>query len=64
MQPFLQTIAYISNRLGKGVKALNIKPKTIGNALISNVGSIGINAAFAPIVPCCHEFLLLCIGKN
>jgi len=50
--------------MGKGVKLLKIKPKLIGNCLISNVGSLGINAAFAPIVPCCHEFLLLCIGKS
>ena len=62
MGPVLNSLAYISLNLGIGIKFLGVKAKQQGVAYITNVGSFGLDAAFAPLCPPMMAPLLLCMG--
>ena len=40
-----------------------VKSNAWGHAVLTNVGSLGMTSAFAPITPQLHSVFLMCLGK-
>ena len=64
MGPILSILAYISLNLGIGIPFLGVKAKQQGVAYITNIGSFGLDAAFAPLCPPMMAPFLFCMGKS
>lgn len=60
---FLTTAcSYLAQNVGVSVKALNLKANAFGNMVLTNVGSIGHQEAFAPIP--CPTHCCICIAQG
>jgi len=62
MGPVLSIIAYLSLNLGIGIPGVS-KPKQQGLAYITNIGSLGLSAAFGPLTPPMFAPILVVLGK-
>jgi len=47
-------MTYLSVVAGFNLNALSISKKQFGHVVITNVGTLGYNAAFAPLCPAVH----------
>ncbi len=61
---FLTTVcSYLAQNVGISIKALNLKANAFGHAVLTNIGSIGLEHGYAPI-PCpMHAQVVACAGK-
>ena len=45
------------------LKPLGLKAHEFGSAVLTNVGTLGIKDAFAPLSPFCNVPVIACLGK-
>lgn len=57
------TVGWFSGCLGLDVPALGVEPFPFGAAIITSVGMMGIDEAYAPFTPFAHVPLLVLIGQ-
>ena len=62
-QPLSFCMTYVAVNLGIPLNAFSLNRKQFGHIVITNVGTLGYNAAFAPLCPNVHQMALLCTGK-
>mmetsp|Transcript_19197 Transcript_19197/g.18337 ORF Transcript_19197/g.18337 Transcript_19197/m.18337 type:complete len:148 (+) Transcript_19197:550-993(+) len=60
MQPLL---GYLSNSIGWNISFAKVKANNAGQAMITNVGSLGMEEGFAPFCPPTQSEFLACYGK-
>ena len=63
MQVMLHGVSYISANMGLAVPMFGTHPDKYGHCLISNVGTLGIDQAFAPLCSPMFAQLVACFGK-
>jgi len=56
-------IGFISGDLGLGVAAIGLKPRNFGSCMVTNVGTFGVEEAFAPFTPFARTPILLLVGS-
>ena len=61
--PLMRTIAYLIYDLDLDLSRLGIVKDTFGSAMITNVGMLGLEAAFAPLVPFSRTPLVVLVGE-
>jgi pyruvate dehydrogenase E2 component (dihydrolipoamide acetyltransferase) len=62
MGPIASISAFISNCIGIPVKPLGLKRFAFGGAVVTSVGMLGIEDAFAPFTPFFHVPIVILIG--
>jgi len=62
LKPLATTTAFLSNCMGLDVKPLGLNGYAFGGAVITSVGMLGIQDAFAPFTPFFHVPLVVLIG--
>jgi len=62
LKPLATTTAFLSNCLGLDVKPLGLNAYAFGGAVITSVGMLGIEDAFAPFTPFFHVPCVVLIG--
>ena len=62
-QPISFIATYIASTVGISIPPLNLRNDTFGHVVLSNVGTLGYNSAFAPLCPLVHQMSLICTGK-
>ena len=63
MQPLAHILCYLGANLGLNVKPFGVDAKKFGHILISNVGTLNFDLAFAPLCSPMFAQLVLCVGK-
>jgi pyruvate/2-oxoglutarate dehydrogenase complex dihydrolipoamide acyltransferase (E2) component len=61
--PVLRAIAYLIYDLDLDLSRFGIVKDTFGSAMITNVGMLGLEAAFAPLVPFSRTPLVVLVGE-
>jgi hypothetical protein len=54
---------YLSINCGYDLKAIGARPDQFGHVILSNVGSLGLRAGYAPLCPPMRATMLVCTGK-
>ena len=62
-QPLAFCLTYISVCVGIPLDFLSLNRKQFGHVVITNVGTLGYDAGFAPLCPSVHQMAILCTGK-
>ena len=62
-QPFAFALTYLSATVGINLGFLGLRNDAFGHVVITNVGPMGYNSAFAPLCPPVHQIALICTGK-
>ena len=60
---FLKVLSFLSFTLNLDLRALGIASDPFGSLMITNVGSLGLDTAFAPLVPFSRVPILFAIGE-
>jgi pyruvate dehydrogenase E2 component (dihydrolipoamide acetyltransferase) len=63
LKPFLQLLSFLSFTLNLDLRALGIASDPFGSMMITNVGSLGLDTAFAPLVPFSRVPILFALGE-
>lgn len=63
LNAFLKVLSFLSFTLNLDLRALGIASDPFGSLMITNVGSLGLDTAFAPLVPFSRVPILLAIGE-
>jgi pyruvate dehydrogenase E2 component (dihydrolipoamide acetyltransferase) len=58
----LRVISFLSYTLNLDLRALGIPKDPFGSVMITNVGSLGLDVAYVPLVPYSHVPILLAVG--
>mmetsp|Transcript_2443 Transcript_2443/g.5791 ORF Transcript_2443/g.5791 Transcript_2443/m.5791 type:complete len:128 (-) Transcript_2443:743-1126(-) len=53
---------YLSSALGLSIPAMGVRPFPFGGCLVTSVGMLGLEQAFAPFTPFCRVPLLVMVG--
>jgi len=61
--PFLRALSFLSFTLNLDLQALGIASDPFGSLMITNVGSLGLDTAYAPLVPFSRVPILFAIGE-
>jgi len=61
--PVLNTIGFLCYTLNLDLSAFGVPRDTFGSVMITNVGSLGLEEAYVPLVPYSRVPLLLAVGK-
>ncbi len=56
-------IKFITVNLGLSIKFLNVSPHSFGSAMISNIGTHGLQFGFAALFPASNIPIVLILGK-
>ena len=56
-------LTYLAVVCGVNLEFLGMSKSQFGHVVITNVGSLGYNAAFAPLCPAIHHMAILSCGK-
>ena len=62
LKPFVWTIGFLSYTLNLDLRWLNIPKDAFGSVMITNIGSLGLEEAYVPLVPYSRVPLLLAMG--
>ncbi|KAH3765738.1 2-oxo acid dehydrogenase [Pelomyxa schiedti] len=62
LRPCLQAIGFLSCGVGLEIPFLGVKKCFMGNCIVTNVGSFGIDEAFAPFPPFSYVPVLVLVG--
>lgn len=62
-QPLSYVMTYIAVAVGIPLPMFSLSRRQFGHLVITNVGTLGYNAAHAPLCPSLHCMALLCMGK-
>jgi hypothetical protein len=60
--PFLDLLGYLSFELNLDLKFAGIPRDPFGSAMVTNIGSLGLEEAYVPLVPYSHVPLLIAVG--
>ena len=63
LRPFLTILSFISYTLNLDLRWLGIASDPFGSLMITNIGSLGLDTAYAPLVPFSRVPLLFAIGE-
>lgn len=63
LKPFLAVLSFFSFTLNLDLRALGIASDPFGSLMITNVGSLGLDTAYAPLVPFSRVPILFAIGE-
>jgi len=63
LNAFLKLLSFLSFTLNLDLRALGIASDPFGSLMITNVGSLGLDTAFAPLVPFSRVPILFAIGE-
>jgi pyruvate dehydrogenase E2 component (dihydrolipoamide acetyltransferase) len=63
LRPFLRVLSFLSFTLNLDLRALGIASDPFGSLMITNVGSLGLDTAYAPLVPFSRVPILFAIGE-
>jgi pyruvate/2-oxoglutarate dehydrogenase complex dihydrolipoamide acyltransferase (E2) component len=63
LNPFLKALSFLSFTLNLDLRALGIPADPFGSLMITNVGSLGLDTAYAPLVPFSRVPILFAIGE-
>jgi len=63
LRPFLKVLSFFSFTLNLDLRALGIASDPFGSLMITNVGSLGLDTAYAPLVPFSRVPILFAIGE-
>ena len=63
LNAFLKVLSFLSFTLNLDLRALGIASDPFGSLMITNVGSLGLDTAFAPLVPFSRVPILFAIGE-
>jgi pyruvate/2-oxoglutarate dehydrogenase complex dihydrolipoamide acyltransferase (E2) component len=63
LNPFLKVLSFLSYTLNLDLRALGIAADPFGSLMITNVGSLGLDTAYAPLVPFSRVPILFAIGE-
>lgn len=62
LRPIVHFVGWLGCCLGLSVPALGVKPFPFGTCIVTSVGSMGMDTAFAPHTPWAHVPLLVMVG--
>jgi len=62
-QYLMHWATYLSINCGYDLKALGARSDQFGHVVLSNVGTLGLRAGYAPLCPPMRATMLVCIGK-
>lgn len=62
LNAFLKTISFLSFTLNLDLRFMDIPSDPFGSVMITNVGSLGLDTAFVPLVPYSRVPILLAVG--
>lgn len=62
LRPIVHGIGWLAGVLGVSVPSLGIKPYPFGSAMLTSVGMLGVEEAFAPHTPFAHVPLIVLVG--
>ena len=63
LRPFLRLLSFLSYTLNLDLRRLGIASDPFGSLMITNIGSLGLDTAYAPLVPFSRVPLLFAIGE-
>jgi pyruvate dehydrogenase E2 component (dihydrolipoamide acetyltransferase) len=63
LNAFLKVLSFLSFTLNLDLRAVGIASDPFGSLMITNVGSLGLDTAFAPLVPFSRVPILFAIGE-
>jgi len=63
LRPFLRVLSFFCYTLNLDLRALGIASDPFGSLMITNVGSLGLDTAYAPLVPFSRVPMLFAIGE-
>jgi pyruvate dehydrogenase E2 component (dihydrolipoamide acetyltransferase) len=63
LRQLVHKMAVLGAQLGIGIPALSVKPYPFGTCMVSSVGPLGIDSAFAPFTPWTHVPLTVTLCK-
>jgi pyruvate/2-oxoglutarate dehydrogenase complex dihydrolipoamide acyltransferase (E2) component len=63
LKPFLKALSFFCYTLNLDLRALGIASDPFGSLMITNVGSLGLDTAYAPLVPFSRVPMLFAIGE-
>ena len=61
--PVLYALTYLATMVGFECKAIGLRNDQFGHCILTNIGPLGYNSAFAPLCPVAHTMSLICTGK-
>eukprot|EP00013_Stygamoeba_regulata_P016976 CAMPEP_0177671876 /NCGR_PEP_ID=MMETSP0447-20121125/24989_1 /TAXON_ID=0 /ORGANISM="Stygamoeba regulata, Strain BSH-02190019" /LENGTH=302 /DNA_ID=CAMNT_0019179401 /DNA_START=29 /DNA_END=937 /DNA_ORIENTATION=- len=62
IRPLTMLAGYLSSALGLSIPAMGVRPFPFGGCLVTSVGMLGLEQAFAPFTPFCRVPLLVMVG--
>lgn len=62
LNPALKLISFLTNTLNLDLRSLGVPRDPFGSVMITNVGSLGLETAFVPLVPYSGVPILLAVG--
>ncbi|MGZ5959212.1 MAG: 2-oxo acid dehydrogenase subunit E2 [Myxococcaceae bacterium] len=63
LRPFLRLLSFLCYTLNLDLRAFGIASDPFGSLMITNIGSLGLDTAYAPLVPFSRVPLLFAIGE-
>jgi len=63
LRPFLRFLSFLSYTLNLDLRRLGIASDPFGSLMITNIGSLGLDTAYAPLVPFSRVPILFAIGE-
>ena len=64
LRPIVHFVGWLGCCLGLSVPALGVKPYPFGSCIVTSVGSMGMDTAFAPHTPWAHVPLLVMVRER
>ena len=62
LKPFLTLVGFLSYTLNLDLRALGLPKDAFGSVMVTNIGSLGIDEAYVPLVPYSRIALLIAMG--
>ena len=62
LRPFLDLVGFLSYGLNLDLRALGMPKDAFGSACVTNIGSLGIDEAYVPLIPYARTTLLIAMG--
>ncbi len=63
LRPFLRLLSFLSYTLNLDLRRVGIASDPFGSLMITNIGSLGLDTAYAPLVPFSRVPLLFAVGE-
>ncbi len=63
LRPFLRVVSFLCYTLNLDLRRLGIASDPFGSLMITNIGSLGLDTAYAPLVPFSRVPLLFALGE-